>query len=217
MTGATATYEVSVNQRDWEVVCDRNQDPCRSWQLHSSEARGLHPPDCRGLRTRPTRCHCVLEAPGSGGENVQQLTIRHSGEMDDAEVGRWRRCDCDRLRTMMWCSDKTTRTWIILLVDAAGSSSAPAETPAAGIHDPSRFPWLPVLLYRLTLPLGAAPPNTGTGPGQSGALSNINGYPCNNSNSSKEPSLCQEAIPRSVRGVRREIINPCLSVTWVWS
>jgi len=70
--------EVSVNQRDWEVVCDRTREPARSWQLISFPRRPVVFIRIVGTHNTANEVfHCVhFEAPAMGdtvnGSSIQQ-------------------------------------------------------------------------------------------------------------------------------------------------
>ena len=64
--------EVSVNQRDWDIVCDRTRDPCRSWQMITFTRRPVVFIRIVGTHNTANEVfHCVhFEAPGSMNDKI---------------------------------------------------------------------------------------------------------------------------------------------------
>ena len=87
--------EVSVNQRDWEVVCDRTKDYCRSWQVINFTRRPVVFIRIVGTHNTANEVfHCVhFEAPASvmdksslgSTTSVSQESIEESQEVEEGE------------------------------------------------------------------------------------------------------------------------------------
>jgi len=89
--------EVSTNQRDWEIVCDRTRDSCRSWQLISFKRRPVVFIRIVGTHNTANEVfHCVhFEAPAMadlqgvrvspGPPCVRSEGSRSAASIDDVE------------------------------------------------------------------------------------------------------------------------------------
>ena len=73
--------EVSVNQRDREVVCDRTREPCRSWQMITFNRRPVVFIRIVGTHNTANEVfHCVhFEAPTSSCEIVTAVSTHRGG------------------------------------------------------------------------------------------------------------------------------------------
>jgi len=209
--------EVSVNQRDWEVVCDRTREAARSWQVISFTRRPVVFIRIVGTHNTANEVfHCVhFEAPASTCDQVASASPPRSGgkgdsgsaessqdEMDspDGEVG-----EQEESQMMMQGIDVRRQ-------DGAVGGQEVVECPdqnqeqrnqLQGIpdhmhhHDPFQLPLAAAALPLgpPVLPLGAGANLQGLGRGQLGAQG-MGG----------EVVRVQQvmgAVPRSVRTVRR--------------
>ena len=208
--------EVSVNQREWEVVCDRTREAARSWQVITFTRRPVVFIRIVGTHNTANEVfHCVhFEAPASTSDQVASVSPPRGGrgesgsaessqdEMDspDGEVG-----EQEEGQGMMQGID------IRREVGAVGGQEV-VECPEPvqehrnqlqGIpdhlhhHDPFQLPLAAAALPLgpPVLPMGAAANLQGIGRGQMGAQG-MGG----------EVVRVQQvmgAVPRSVRTVRR--------------
>merc|ERR1719318_1663176 len=83
--------EVSVNQRDWEVVCDRTREPARSWQMISFPRRPVVFIRIVGTHNTANEVfHCVhFEAPAMGdaeGGTTPVVQSSSGGESSQDEL-----------------------------------------------------------------------------------------------------------------------------------
>merc|ERR550534_2138719 len=190
--------EVSVNQRDWEVVCDRTREPARSWQMISFPRRPVVFIRIVGTHNTANEVfHCVhFEAPGSLVEKMLTNShSRHSGEVDDVELDT---------------GDEAldTDNDVVFRQDNQDAMPSPQQRhhQLQGLHDPFQVPLAAGPPVPPLLPLGAAPNNLqGLGVARVGPQQH-----------QQQPLQQQQqgaqqlpgAIPRSVRGVRRESNPP---------
>lgn len=79
--------EISVNQKEWEVVCDRTRDPCQSWQLITFPRRPVVFIRIVGTHNTANEVfHCVhFEAPGSGNSERKSVVSSRNNE-DNMEL-----------------------------------------------------------------------------------------------------------------------------------
>ena len=203
--------EVSVNQRDWEVVCDRTRDPCRSWQLISFTRRPVVFIRIVGTQNTANEVfHCVhFEAPGSLVEKMSSNSpSRHSGEMDDAELDAGDDAIAiDTDNDVVFRQDNQDMDHPQLMQQA---HPAPQQRhhQLQGIHDPFQVPLAAGPPVPPLLPLGAAPNNLqGLGVARVGPQQHQQ-LPVQQQQQQQGAQPMPGAIPRSVRGVRRESNPP---------
>ena len=187
--------EVSVNQRDWEVVCDRTRDPCRSWQLITFTRRPVVFIRIVGTHNTANEVfHCVhFEAPGSACDTSLSSPSRVSVTGEENTEVEAEDADADLGRLADGGEDGAQEA------EPAQPQQQPPQhrqNQLQGLHDPFQVPLGaagppgPPML-----PLGAA------GPGNLQGLGAGRGGPQMPQQQQQQPVL--GALPRSVRGVRR--------------
>ena len=191
--------EVSVNQRDWEVVCDRTRDPCRSWQMITFPRRPVVFIRIVGTHNTANEVfHCVhFEAPGSLCDHKMSSPSITSGDEDGvlADNGDEVFMDNDAMRNANQDMDP----------------QPPQQPPVRqnqlqGIPDPFQ---VPLGVVPPLLPLGAAPANLqGLGMVRgAGAAPQQQQAAAQQQEQQGGAQQVQGAVPRAVRA-RREPTNP---------
>jgi len=210
--------EVSGNQRDWEVVCDRTREGCRSWQLISFPRRAVVFIRIVGTHNTANEVfHCVhFEAPamsselGSGGSagsqqgqgrGPRQGMLGSSGtdSSQDEDLPETPDTQPDRDQEM---DQSEPLQGLAQGLGAVRGESPEQHNPLQGIpdhlhihHDPFQVPLGAAALPGVAppvLPLGALPLQGNHG---AGALQGLQ--------PAGQQGL-QGAMPRSVRAVRRQ-------------
>jgi len=181
--------EVSVNQRDWDVVWDKTRVPCRSWQMITFPRRPVVFIRIVGTHNTANEVfHCVhFEAPGSLLDTKTSTSpSRGSGdESTDLETGEEAEPDIDRVRLVEAREPNQDQDHLQL-----------RQNQLQGLHDPFH------------LPLGAAGPPLlplGDAPANLQGLGNPRLYM---GQQQQHQHHQQGAVPRSVRSVRRESDPP---------
>jgi len=203
--------EVSVNQRDWEVVCDRTREACRSWQVITFTRRPVVFIRIVGTHNTANEVfHCVhFEAPASSCDLVTSVSPPRGGrgesgsadssqdEMDSPEVE-----EPGEGHSMMQGMEVRREAGAVGGQQEGEECPEPAQehrSQLQGIpdhlhnHDPFQLPLaadaLP--LGPPVLPMGAAANLQGLGRGQGMGGEAVRGQ------------QVMGAVPRSVRTVRR--------------
>ena len=163
--------EVSTNQRDWEVVCDRTRERCKSWQIVKFNRRpvvfirivGTH-------NTENEVFHCVhFEAPAMGDVQVQQ----NSPEPNSHHSNMTDNTDEDEVELGREISTDSDDPMLVVPPGQGGGVAAvagPQRDPLQGLNSPLSSP--PVRRFDfqdLSVPLAAGslnPPLLPLGPGQ---------------------------------------------------
>lgn len=175
--------EVSVNQRDWDVVCDRTREACRSWQSITFPRRPVVFIRIVGTHNTANEVfHCVhFECPGN--DDVSHFSPPHPPS--DAPDSDEEPCQV-HLAPLLMEHDHAP-----LEEEAAGRPQEEALPQQHPRHQPSDLFQLP--LAAAALPMG--PPQLPLGPP-------LQGLP-----QGAVQNQGQGAIPRSARMVRRNNNN----------
>jgi BTB/POZ domain-containing protein 9 len=178
--------EVSVNQRDWEVVCDRTREACRTWQSISFPRRAVVFIRIVGTHNTANEVfHCVhFECPASE-------EIPHSSPTSQTPSNENTDMDQDPCPTHL--------APLLMEHHHAPQEEEPVGAPALPQHprhQPSDLFQLP--LAAAALPLG--PPALPLGPP-------LQGLPQGAQGQNQGLPQGQGAVPRSARTVRRNNNN----------
>ena len=114
--------QVSVNQRDWEVVSDNTRLSCRSWQMITFPRRPVVFVRIVGTHNTANEVfHCVhFEAPANSGVEVMSTTVSHNNDHSDAvEID----VDDDNMQRQV-----------------QEPVQDPRQNQLQGLHDPLQFP-----------------------------------------------------------------------------